>query len=447
MSFFYINCFSNIRTLDNSNKDQLKEDLLAGGDKQTKAIQSIQTQKREDLIPLLPVILRSGDVSEDTVNAILSLYLSYDKKIELYQPNWQNDLEWILEHSRYDSNIIRVIKYAEIEKDRRFFFHVSERVTHRSSEVRAAVYSYLAHIKDDRCIPYLLELAYSKKPIFRYYYLEALRYMDPDDERFATNLGILLEDESHAIRSAAILAMERYKGKDRSGQLVLMATNDVNYEVRKYAVISIKNQNLKTRSYILKNTIQDKHPEVRDVTIDAINFFNIKHFAKNISDAMEVENKSYIRLKMINSLLYLGNHGGGKGLSVALRKDHSVEVRSKAAYAAGVLGAKNIIPDLTAALRQDKSEPVKIEVAKTLGVLKEKSTIPAVLDSLSDSKESVKLKLELVSTLDSINEPAVMPIIFDLIEAEPIDNLKVSLKSLLRRMLYRYYKPKFGTNA
>ena len=414
--------------------------------KQVEAVRSISVAKRTDLISYLPHILRLNSSSEELIDAILTLYLEYGSKLETIHPSWKSDLEWVLESSRHDSAIIKVIQYVEKEKDRSFFYAALERLTHRSMKVRAAVYSYLASLKDDRAIPFILDLAFSEVPIERYYYLEALGYMNAEDDRLTANLPILLYDTSHAIRSECFSVIEKYKLSDKySNHLKQMATNDGNYEVRKYAIISIKNQNLKSMSHILKNTIQDTHFEVRDVTLDAISKFNINYFAKNVSDAIEVEDKSHIRLKMVDTLLRLNNHGGGRGLAVALRHDESEDVRVHAAYAAGVLGAKKIVPELLESLLKDESDPVKIQIARTFSILKEKSTIPTVIDTIGNSQESVPLRLELVSTLGSINEPAVMPLLFDLIESEPKDDLRYGLKGLLRKMLYQYHKPKFQT--
>ena len=79
-----------------------------------------------------------------------------------------------------------------------------------------------------------------------------------------------------------------------------------------------------------------------------------------------------------------------------------------------------------------------------MGFLKEKSAVPSILDSLNNEHETLNLKLQLVSTLDQIDEPKVMPIIFDLIEVEEIKTLRKSMKHLLRSMLYRYYKPNYS---
>jgi hypothetical protein len=442
----FFNCLSIIKT-DSSEKDQLKEELLSGGVKQIEAIRAIPTVQRQDLISYLPAILRSNSSSEETVNAILALYIDYGNKLESFHPSWKSDFEWVLENSKHDSAIVQVIQRVEKESDRSFFYAALERITHRSMKVRSVVYSYLASLKDDRVIPFILDLAFSEVPIERYYYLEALRYMNPNDDRLTANLPLLLYDASHAIRSECFSVIERYKLTDKySNHLKQMAISDGNYEVRKYAILSIKDQNLKNMSYILKNTIQDTHHEVRDVTLDAISKFNVGYFAKNVSDAMEVEDKSHIRFKMVDTLLHLNNHGGGRGLAVALQHDPQENVRVHAAYAAGVLGAKKIIPELLESLVKDKSDPVKIQIARTFSVLKEKSTIPTVIDTIGNSQESVPLRLELVSALDSINEPAVMPLLFDLIESEPKEDLRSSLKGLLRRMLYQYHKPKFQTS-
>ncbi|MCB1176326.1 MAG: HEAT repeat domain-containing protein, partial [Leptospiraceae bacterium] len=294
--------------------------------------------------------------------------------------------------------------------------------------------------KDDRILPYILELGNSESPIHRYYYLEALKYIE--DDRVTVHLNKLLHDPSPAIRSEAIEVVGKMNLKEKEAIVLNMAKKDSNYEVRKYGILYAKDKKLSYRRDIFQSGIFDKHPEVREVTVDAFEQFKNSSYSSFVSKAMEKENLSYLRLKMIDSLLAMKNHGGGLGLIAALKFDRTEEVRVKAAYATAKLNARIAIPSLIQSLSKESSVPVKIEVVKTLGIMKEKSAIPALLTSLKNSNEDLSLRKATLSSLDQIDDPRVMPVIFDLIEDETTDFQK-NMKEFLREMLYRYHGGKF----
>lgn len=419
-------------------KDEFKEKLMGGGKKQKEAVLNLKTESRQDLLPLVSEILKETDYSEDLQGIILDTYISYGEDLPKFHSNYVEDLEWVLTTSKNEPNLVKVIKFANTLKEKRLIYPIIDLITYRDAEVRGQAFLALETFKDDRAIPYILELGNSEKPIYRYYYLEALNYMR--DDRLSLHIPRLLNDPSPAIRSESIVAIEKLGLADKMNQVLAMATNDSNYEVRKFAVVSLKNQYSKFHTTVFQKTIFDPHKEVRDVTVDAINKIKDASYAKFVSTAMEKENLSFLRFKMIDTLLLLNNHGGGTGLSVALRNDSDSEVRSKAAYAVGQLKAKNVVPDLITSLELEKVVAVKIESTRALSVLKEKSAVPVILSRLQDEAEATNLRSEFLTALNNIDDPQVMPVIFDLIEVERKDPIRIEMKSLLRTMLYRYHK-------
>jgi HEAT repeat protein len=417
-------------------KDELKENLLGSEKKQKQALQSLKSLKREDLFPIVSKILRETTSEGEIQGMILDLYFSYGPEIEKFNPSLIEDLEWVFDNTKNEANIIKVLHYAATYKEKRLMYHILDYITYRDATVREYTFKAIDSFKDDRALPFILELGSSDQPIHRYYYLESLNFIN--DERASMHVAKLLTDPSPAIRSECIVVIEKLGLKEKLNSVLTMATNDSNYEVRKTAVVSLKNQRSKFPTTVYQKTIFDTNREVRDVTVDAINSIKDPSYARFISAAMEKETLSPLRLKMIDSLLILNNHGGGIGLSVALRKDVDSQVRSKAAFAIGKLKATPVVRDLVSSLQVETVVNVKIEVTRSLGSLKEKSAVPVMLTKLQ-TNEANELRSEFLTALNQIDDPKVMPVIFDLIDLENTEMIKTGMKQLLRTMLYRYH--------
>jgi len=437
-SFLLAFLFTSLLTLSaaDAEKDELKENLLGSEKKQKQAISTIKSSNREDLLPIISEILRTTSSEGELQGLILDLYFSYGTEIEKYNPKIIEDLEWILDNTKNEANLIKVLHYAATYKEKRLMYHTLNFITYRDATVREYTFKAINSFKDDRALPFILELGSSDQPINRYYYLESLNFII--DERANMHVTKLLTDPSPAIRSECIVVIEKLGLREKLNSVLAMATNDSNYEVRKTAVVSLKNQKSKFPTTVYQKTIFDSNQEVRDVTVDAINTIKDPSYAKFISTAMEKETLSPLRLKMVDSLLILNNHGGGAGLSAALRKDQDSQVRSKAAFAIGKLKATPVVRDLVSSLQNEQVVNVKIEVTRSLGMLKEKSAVPVILNRLQ-TNEANELRSEFLTALNQIDDPKVMPVIFDLIDLENAESIKVGMKHLLRTMLYRYH--------
>ncbi len=417
-------------------KDELKENLLGSEKKQKEALLSLKSASRQDLFPIVSSILRKTNSEGELQGLILDVYFSFGADLEKYNPNFLEDLEWVFDNTKNEANIIKILHYAATYKEKRLIYNILDFIKYRDVTVREYTFKALDSFKDDRALPFILELGSSDQPINRYYYLESLNYIN--DERASMHVTKLLMDPSPAIRSECVIVIEKLGLKEKLNSVLAMATNDSNYEVRKTAVVSLKNQKSKFPTTVFQKTIFDSNKEVRDVTVDAINTIKDPSYARFISAAMEKETLSPLRLKMVESLLILNNHGGGLGLSAALLKDQDSQVRSKSAFAIGRLKATTAIRDLVSSLKEEKVVDVKIEVTRSLGVLKEKSAVPVILSKLQ-TNEANELRSEFLAALNQIDDPRVMPVIFDLIDLENAESIKTGMKQLLRTMLYRYH--------
>lgn len=443
--FIFVGLISSVWSETKKEKDEYKENFMSQGPKQILALKDFHKVKRHDLYPEVVKLLKNPKSSEEVVALTEDIVLGYEDDLERYSSDAFGDIQWILLHTNRDQLIIQLLQQILVKKDRRFFYDIITFITHRNADVREHAFKALSNYKDDRIIPFILELANSPKPLFRYYYLEAMNYIQ--DDRAMHNISILLTDPSPAIRSECIVVIEKLNLKEKINHIVSMATNDSNYEVRKTAVLSIKNQKLKSKSAVLAKTLKDKNNEVRIATIEAINEFKDKAFAKNVSEALMKEPLTDIKILMINSMLNLKSHGGGAGLSFVIKNASEIEVRRLSAKASGTLLAESTSPALLYSLKNEKEDIVRIEVARSLGLLKVKNAIPTFLDELELEKGSQSFRKEILLSLEKIDDPRVLPEIFDIIETTKDLEIKTTMKGFMRKMLYKFHKPTYRTHS
>ncbi len=425
----------------NEEKDEMKEKLFKSGRNRIEAISSIKVMQREDLFPLLPEILRKSDLDGETITSVILLYKSYGIELDKFHTRWVEDFEWILENSKEESHFIEIFSFAESRKERRLLYSLASFLKYPNYHVRVSVYRALGALSDDRAIPFLFELGNSERGIFKKYYLESLLHFK--DDRILSLLPKLLSDPSPAIRTECVLAIEKLSLREKFFLLSNLASSDPNYEVRKYSVTSLKNIYNKNKTYIFQKTIFDENQEVRDASVEAIYSIRDPYYAKFVSTALEKEQITELKLSMIETLIILGNHGGGNGLIATLKDDKSPEVRIRSAQAVGALNSFTASSTLLTGLKYENQTPVKIEMVRALGILKEKNAVVVLLDSLKKTDENSDLRKEAVLSLEKIDDPTVMLQFFDQIEIEKNEEIKTVLKKSLRDMLYKYHVQKF----
>ncbi|MCB1143976.1 MAG: HEAT repeat domain-containing protein [Leptospiraceae bacterium] len=403
------------------------------------SIRNLKLKKMNAHLPLLSSILRNKNTSKDTIIEIINLYESYGNELEEYHPGAIEDYEWVVNNLSDEFLVSQIVNIFRIRKDKRLIYPVISLITHRNLDVRLAAFNYLETFKDDRALPYILELGNSEVSINRYYYLEALNYIS--DERATIHVLKLLNDPSPALRMEAIAVVDKLNLKDKQQLVLKMARKDNNYEVRKSATVFARNSNQRFRTDIFQGGIDDDHPEVRKEALKSIITFKDARYASNVSKMMEKESESQLRSLAIDALIAMNNHGGGGGLSVALLNDSDSQVRKKSAFAAAKLSAKTVLPSLLTSLEKEPTVYVRLEVTKSLGILKEKKAVPGFLKILSSPQEDRNLRTEVLASLDQINDPSVMPVVFDLIDEEQSE-FKNEMKSFLRDMLYKFHGKK-----
>ncbi len=441
----FFTSFYQLSSSEKETKSEFLSKLTSGGKETLESLKTFRAKGMDEFLPRVSEILKKRSTSKEIQVAILDLYESYGSDLDTHLPDSIDDYEWYFQEKFQEEDVfVRLLNSFEKRRDRKFLYTVIPFVTHKSSEIREATYRYLNSIRDDRALPYIMELGNSEEPIYRYYYLEALQVIR--DERTSVHVPKMLADLSPALRIGAIQAAENLSLKDKQAQILGMARGDSNYEVRKTATVYARTTNQRFRTDIFQGGLFDSHREVREVALESVKYFRDSSYAPAISKALEKEKHSYLSSQMLDTLMVLGSHGGGQGIANALLNDLDENVRIKAAFTASKLSAKEILLSLIGSLSNEPSVNVRVEVAKTLGHLKDKKAVPVLFDRLKDKSENVVLRKEVLSSLDKIDEPSVMPYVFDLLEDES-GAFRTQIRDFMRGMLYRHHGSKLKTVA
>jgi HEAT repeat protein len=408
-------------------------------DEKQKVIESIRIIRDlelKHLVSSVSNVLNKSSSDKDVLIEVINLYESYGDSLAYYNPNALEDYEWIVNNLREDDLTYELIESLMKRKDKRLIYPIISLTTHRSHKIRQIAFLYLESFKDDRVLPYILELGNSDNPLHRYYYLESLNYIN--DERANLHVTRLLNDSSAAIRFEAIKIIERLQIREKDNIILNLTKSDSNYEVRKISMLYAKNKMLRSRSNVFKDGLEDPNIEVREVALESIKFFKDNSYAKSVSSFLENERDTFLKLKAIETLVSLNSDGGGNGLVSILFNDNNSDVRKKSAFALGTISnTKTLAETLNKSLLRENDIGVKEEIIKSIRKKKDKSSVSVLIKKLKDPTENTTIKLEVIKALDSINDPSTLPEIFDLIDSQL--EISIELKSYMRLMLNRFH--------
>ena len=403
------------------------------------SIRLIRDLELKNLVSSVSYVLQNPNTDKDVLIEVINLYEAYGDSLPYYNPNALEDYEWIVNNLREDDLTYELIESLMKRKDKRLIYPIISLTTHRSHKIRQIAFLYLESFKDDRVLPYILELGNSDNPLHRYYYLESLNYIN--DERANLHLLRLLNDSSAAIRFEAIKIIDRLQIKEKENQILNLTKSDSNYEVRKIALLYAKNRMLRNKYNVFKDGLEDPNIEVREIALDSIKFFKDNSYAKSVSSFLENEKDTLLKLKAIETLVSLNTDGGGSGLVTILFNDSNSVVRKKSAFALGTItNTKTLAETLNNSLLKENDIGVKEEIIKSISKKKDKSSILVLIKKLKDPTESTSIKLEVINALESINDPNTLPEIFDLIDSQL--EITRELKSYMKLMLNRFHGKK-----
>lgn len=355
-------------------------------------------------------------------------------------PNWVNVLDSSFQKTTNVTLKKEILLLAEKKKEKRLIYSVIAAFSDPETEVRMLSYKLMQLLKDDRALPILLDMSLSKDPVQRLYFLESSLIIK--DERIQNQIHKLANDESAGVRKKYLIALNRLGMTEKFSQFQKSATSDSDDDVRLVALEILKNKRNRQNISLFYKGLNDVNPDIRRVSLEALLIFQDKQGAKAISEQLTKEDTLFLKARMIDLLLDLGNNGGGQGILAVLTNGEETELRTKAAYAVGKLGANTGAAELTKILSEEKENMVKWQLIHSLGELKDKNAVPALLVLARNPREKLNLRLEAVVTIRTINDPESLPSLFEAYVSETEKSLRVELENAMREILNLKFPPR-----
>ncbi|MDV6236756.1 HEAT repeat domain-containing protein [Leptospira ellisii] len=420
-------------------KDELKERLLGSGKNQIAAIGELRSRGRLDLVRELLPIFQNDSADEKVQSAILRLFSELED-LDSSAPNWVGVLDSVFQKTTNVALKKEILLLAERKKEKRLIYSVIAALGDPETELRSLSYRLMQLLKDDRALPILLDMSLSKDPVQRLYFLESSLIIK--DERIQNQIHKLANDESSGVRKKYLIAINRLGMTEKFPQFQKSASGDPDDDVRLVALEILKNKRNRQYLSLFYKGLADPNPDIRRVSLEALLTFQDKQGAKAVSDQLAKEEVLFLKARMIDLLLDLGNNGGGQGILAVLTNGEEAELRTKAAFAVGKLGANTSALELTKILSEEKENMVKWQLIHSLGELKDKNAVPALLVLARNQREKLNLRVEAIATIRMINDPDSLPSLFEAYVSENEKTLRAELENTMREILNLKFPPK-----
>ncbi|AXR60524.1 HEAT repeat domain-containing protein [Leptospira mayottensis] len=420
-------------------KDEFKENVLNFSKSQASAISEIRSKNRLDLVKELPSIFQNESVEEKVQIAILKLFAELDE-LDVLAPNWVGVLDSIFQKTNNVKLKKEILLLAEKKKEKRLIYSVIAAFNDPETSIRGLSYRLMYLLKDDRALPILLDMSLSKDPVQRMYFLESSLIIK--DERIQNQIYKLANDESAGVRKKYLIVINRLGITEKFSQFQKSAISDPDDGVKMVALEILKNKKNRQNISLFYKGLTDPNPDIRRISLEALLLFQDKQGAKAISDQLTKEENLFLKARMIDLLLDLGNHGGGQGILTVLTGGEEEELRTKAAYAVGKLGVNIGSAELTKILSEEKEDSVKWQLIRSLGELKDKNVVSGLLMFARNSREKLNLRIEAVITIRIINDPESLSSIFEAYVSEREKTLRMELENTVREILNLKFPPK-----
>nr|WP_061221516.1 HEAT repeat domain-containing protein [Leptospira borgpetersenii] len=406
---------------------------------QASAISEIRSKNRLDLVKELPSVFQNESVEEKAQIAILKLFAELDE-LDILAPNWVGVLDSVFQNTTNVTLRKEILLLTEKKKEKRLIYSVIAAFNDPETSIRALAYRLMYLLKDDRALPVLLDMSLSKDPLQRMYFLESSLIIK--DERIQNQIHKLANDESSGVRKKYLIAINRLGITEKFSQFQKSATGDPDDDVKIVALEILKNKKNRQNISLFYKGLTDPNPDIRRISLEALLLFQDKQGAKVISDQLAKEENLFLKARMIDLLLDLGNHGGGQGILAVLTDGEEAELRTKAAYAVGKLGVNINSVELAKILSEEKEDAVKWQLIRSLGELKDKNAVSGLLMFARNPREKLNLRIEAVITIRIINDPDSLSSIFEAYVSEREKTLRMELENTVREILNLKFPPK-----
>lgn len=387
----------------------------------------------------LPSIFQNESVEEKVQIAILKLFAELDE-LDILAPNWVGVLDSVFQNTTNVTLRKEILLLTEKKKEKRLIYSVIAAFNDPETSIRALAYRLMYLLKDDRALPVLLDMSLSKDPLQRMYFLESSLIIK--DERIQNQIHKLANDESSGVRKKYLIVINRLGITEKFSQFQKSATGDPDDDVKIVALEILKNKKNRQNISLFYKGLTDPNPDIRRISLEALLLFQDKQGAKVISDQLAKEKNLFLKARMIDLLLDLGNHGGGQGIFAVLTDGEEAELRTKAAYAVGKLGVNINSVELTKILSEEKEDAVKWQLIRSLGELKDKNAVSGLLMFARNPREKLNLRIEAVIAIRIINDPDSLSSIFEAYVSEREKTLRMELENTVREILNLKFPPK-----
>ncbi|MCE9599337.1 MAG: HEAT repeat domain-containing protein [Spirochaetia bacterium] len=347
----------------------------------------IYQEKRPDLLKRAAEILLTSEDIQDQ-QAVIEVFDAYGENLESALPEWYVYIDRFLKFGRDEDMLVRAMALGAKWKESRLMEALSRMAAHPMRKVRTSAFRSMAAMRNDQIIPVILKLSQSGRAIERMYALEGMReYGDPRLAPFAERL---LQDSNRSVKMYAIPGYATQPGSEGNSYLIArMYNQESDEELRERVIQIIVARRWGQHAGLVSQACSDSSPLVRMAAFQGARVFGL---AQSVSRQLENESDPNLRRYGLDTLLFLGNSGGGTGITHILASDEDVTMRLRAATALNLFRERMGLSSLHYSMRLDPIENIRVECADALGEIGDLSSAAILLQSMGDDGESYAVK-------------------------------------------------------
>ena len=382
----------------------------------------------------------SQDFGDELLDHINTNYKNKDdlsgNTLEILGISMQKKLRSFLKKKLHDQEEIQeIIKNLDIVHRFHLKLAVYETIafcTYPVLEVRKSSFQALSIMDTDRVFPTIMKLVNSERVIERVYALDGFYYIN--DERTIPLMIQALKDPNKSVRYYAIKTLDRLKRLEAIPFFLRIIRSDVNKEVRKKAIVSLKKFRPASGFYPLLATLSDPDQEIRKTSLDAISAYKNKKACYYISAQLARESEDHLKMKQIKVLLSMNSSGGANGLVKIIKNEQDIEILRWAIFTAGKLKDIYSFQAILDKLKHGSSG-IRSEAANALAQYKSASASNALLEVLSNKGEEYFVQATALFALKAIRSNAILPELFELSENHDNDYIRVQIRQVISELI------------
>lgn len=344
-------------------------------------------EKRPELLKrAAEILLTSEDILDQ--KAVLEVFDAYGTDLESALPEWYVYIDRYLKFGRDEDMLIMAMDLGAKWKESRLMEALTRMAAHPMRKVRTRAFRAMAAMRNDQIIPVILKLTQSGRAIDRMYALEGMR--EYGDSRLAPFAERLLQDPNRSVKMYAIPGYAMQPGSEGNSYLIArMYNQEADEELRERVIQIIVARRWGQHAGLVSQACSDPSPLVRMAAFQGARVFGL---SQSVSRQLENESVPELRRFGLDTLLYLGNSGGGTGITHILASDEDSNLRLRAAVALNLFRERTGLGSLHYSMRLDPQENIRMECADALGEIGDLSSAAPLLQSMADDGESYAVK-------------------------------------------------------